>query len=135
MVTPSDIAVVPVAIGDTPIQVAFQVAGSAEPNWLILMSLIYLGLGLFAFAAAIVGGCQWQGYGDLRRAWGSSHQAYGVSFAVLLALIGLALNGLAQFYTLSFGHEVVLLFLALVPLFVAFVFAGDYLGEPRESVG
>lgn len=101
-----------------------------EPNWLVLMGLVYLGCGFIGYASAVGRGALLAGYSGTAASVAAAYQSYGVKFATLLALLGLVGLGAAQFETLSFGREVFYMFIGLMALLTVYVFAADYFAEP-----
>ncbi|MEO1695587.1 MAG: hypothetical protein AAFR55_10150, partial [Pseudomonadota bacterium] len=99
-------------------------------NWIILMGLVYLGSGFIGLSSAVSRGSLLAGASRDRANVAAAHQAYGVKFATLLALLGLACFGWAQFDTMGFGPPVVAMLMGLVALLVVHVFAADYFAEP-----
>ena len=110
-------------------------AAASGPDWWILMSLIYLACGLVALAATIIGGCQWHDCGPARRAWAAKHQVHGISFSALLLLIGLFLQGFAQFVPAltTFGPTMVAFLMGLMVLGLAYVLTSDYFDAEFED--
>lgn len=108
---------------------------AAEPNWWILMGLIYAAAGLIAFAASVIGRGNWtDGTPDQLERAAQSH-AFNVSGATLLLLICLGFFAVAQFSTLAMGPTVVGLLLTLMVLPVIHLFLGDLFGDPGFDDG
>jgi len=97
-----------------------------EPNWWVILGLVYLGCAIIGFAATYIGGCQWQASAPARRAWAARHQVHGTGFAALLALLGLTGLAVAQFRSVaSPGPEILLGFMSLTVLGLVYLFTID----------
>ena len=111
------------------------VSGASEPNWWVLLGLIYLAIGLVAFAASVIGRGNWTDGTPDQLARAAQSHAFNVSGATFLALIGLAFQGVAQFATLAMGPQVVLLLLALMVLPLVHLLSADLFGDSGFDEG
>ena len=118
-----------------PVVNAAGTISAGEPNWWVLMGLIYLAAGLIAFAASVIGRGNWtEGTPDQLERAAQTH-AFNVSGATFLALVGLAFLGTAQFGTLSMGPLVVLLLLGLMLLPLVHLLSADLFGDAGFDEG
>ncbi|MGF1650003.1 MAG: hypothetical protein ACFCUN_06100 [Hyphomicrobiaceae bacterium] len=130
----ADPALTAIGAADAVVAVA-----ASQPNWWMLLGLIYLGVGIIGYAAVVAGASKWRGSAAEFRDWAGRHEAHGVMFSALIAVVGLALQAVAQFQTMTtFGPTVLGFVVALMVIPLAYLFSGDMVGDidwPARSEG
>lgn len=97
------------------------------PDWWVIMSLIYLAVGVIGLAATLIGGAQWFEASHSRRISAGRHQVHGLMFSTLFILIGLFLQGLVQFIPpmKTFGPTMVMMLMGLIVIALAYLMTAD----------
>ena len=94
-----------------------------NPNWLTVIGLVYMVLGLIYLGLTQVTTARWQSGSQRLNRLSGQRNAIGASLGVVLVAAGLVIQIFAQFMVLPFNATAVLLLLGLIAIQAAFACA------------